>query len=33
MSIHNTAMSGFFSADRTILDYNRDIWNLKPIKK
>jgi len=33
MSIHNTAMSGFFSADRTILDYNRDIWHLKPIKK
>ena len=33
MSIHNTAMSGYFSADRTILDYNRDIWKLKPIKK
>lgn len=32
MSIHNTALSGFFSADRTILDYNRDIWHLQPIK-
>ncbi|MGI6781688.1 MAG: glycogen/starch/alpha-glucan phosphorylase [Acholeplasmataceae bacterium] len=31
MAIHNTAMSGYFSADRTILDYNRDIWHLKPL--
>ena len=31
MSIHNTAMSGFFSADRTISDYNRDIWHLDKI--
>lgn len=32
MVIHNTAKSGFFSADRTISDYNRDIWHLKEIK-
>jgi starch phosphorylase len=31
MSIFNTAYSGKFSTDRTMLDYNRDIWKLKPI--
>jgi starch phosphorylase len=30
MSILNTACSGKFSTDRTMLDYNRDIWKLKP---
>ena len=30
-SILNTASSGFFSTDRTIQDYNRDIWKLKPM--
>ena len=30
MSIMNTACSGFFSTDRTMLEYNRDIWKLSP---
>jgi starch phosphorylase len=30
MSILNCAYSGKFSSDRTILDYNRDIWKLTP---
>ena len=29
MMLHNIAMAGFFSSDRTIADYNRDIWKLK----
>lgn len=28
--IVNTAMAGFFSSDRTIKEYNRDIWHLDP---
>ncbi|MGB8078727.1 MAG: glycogen/starch/alpha-glucan phosphorylase, partial [Gallionella sp.] len=32
MSILNTAASGTFSSDRTIQEYNRDIWHLKPVK-
>ncbi|MBI3479069.1 MAG: glycogen/starch/alpha-glucan phosphorylase [Nitrosomonadales bacterium] len=32
MSILNTAASGKFSSDRTIQEYNKDIWKLKPIK-
>jgi len=31
MSILNTAHSGKFSTDRTMLDYNREIWRLSPI--
>ncbi|MCM0081394.1 glycogen/starch/alpha-glucan phosphorylase [Geomonas sp. Red32] len=31
MSIVNTAHSGKFSTDRTISEYNRDIWHLKPV--
>jgi starch phosphorylase len=29
MAITNTAMSGFFSTDRTISEYNKRIWHLK----
>jgi starch phosphorylase len=32
MSILNTAASGQFSTDRTMRDYNDDIWHLEPIK-
>lgn len=31
MSILNTAGSGRFSTDRTMLDYNRDIWKLRQV--
>jgi len=32
MSILNCANSGKFSTDRTITEYNNDIWKLKPVK-
>jgi starch phosphorylase len=32
MSIINSAKSGRFSTDRTIGEYNRDIWRLEPTK-
>jgi len=31
MSILNTARSGWFSADRTVLEYAREIWNVDPV--
>ena len=31
MSVLNTAASGRFSTDRTMRDYNRDIWHLDPL--
>lgn len=31
-AIMNTAMSGFFSSDRTIKEYNDNIWKLTPMK-
>ena len=30
MSILNSARSGHFSTDRTIAEYNREIWKLVP---
>ena len=33
MSIVNVAKSGFFTTDRTMEQYNEDIWHLDPIKK
>ena len=32
MCLKNIAKSGFFTTDRTMEEYNRDIWHLKPIK-
>jgi starch phosphorylase len=32
MSILNVARSGFFSSDRTILEYCKDIWRVKPVQ-
>jgi starch phosphorylase len=31
MSILNCAASGKFSTDRTISEYNREIWKLMPV--
>lgn len=32
MSIENIANAGFFTSDRTIAQYNEDIWHMTPIK-
>lgn len=32
MSLKNIANSGIFSADRSVMDYARNIWSIKPIK-
>ncbi len=32
ISITNTAKSGFFTTDRTMQQYNKDIWHTSPIK-
>ena len=32
MSILNTASSGCFSTDRTMREYNEEIWRLSPIE-
>ena len=32
MSIVNTAKSGFFTTDRTMKQYNHDIWHVEPLK-
>ncbi|HUF79266.1 MAG TPA: glycogen/starch/alpha-glucan phosphorylase, partial [Thermoanaerobaculia bacterium] len=31
-SVLNTAASGRFSSDRTVAEYNREIWKLEPIR-
>eukprot|EP00276_Gloeochaete_wittrockiana_P015218 CAMPEP_0184345338 /NCGR_PEP_ID=MMETSP1089-20130417/13772_1 /TAXON_ID=38269 ORGANISM="Gloeochaete wittrockiana, Strain SAG46.84" /NCGR_SAMPLE_ID=MMETSP1089 /ASSEMBLY_ACC=CAM_ASM_000445 /LENGTH=912 /DNA_ID=CAMNT_0026675613 /DNA_START=14 /DNA_END=2752 /DNA_ORIENTATION=+ len=33
MSVNNTAGSGKFSSDRTINEYAKDIWGVKPIRR
>ena len=32
MSLVNVARSGFFSSDRSVMEYARDIWHVQPVK-
>ncbi len=32
MSLVNVARSGFFSSDRAVMEYARDIWHVQPVK-
>ena len=32
MSLVNTANAGIFSADRSVAEYAKDIWNIKKVK-
>ena len=32
MSLINTANAGIFSADRSVEEYAKDIWNIKKVK-
>ena len=32
MSLMNIAGAGFFAADRSIEDYAKNIWDIKPVK-
>ena len=32
MSLANIAASGIFSADRSVMDYARGIWNAHPVR-
>lgn len=32
MSLMNISNAGIFSADRSIMDYARDIWGATPVK-
>ena len=32
MSLMNIANAGIFSADRSVFDYARDIWHVRPVK-
>ena len=32
MSLVNVARSGFFSSDRSVMEYARDIWHISPVK-
>jgi starch phosphorylase len=33
MSLVNIARSGYFSSDRAVMEYARNIWHIEPMKK